>query len=235
MKVVILSANSYKDNDCIISAIDNDNYYTLIARGINKPTSKLTSLINVPTYADIDIKQSRKTKYYSIESANIIFSCMEMMNSYEDMLWLLILVQVINKCLNDEEKPLIFDALVRTLYSIKNNFNKEISILSLLAKILKIAGFEIVVDSCHNCNRKDQIIAFNINEGGFICKNCYKDETIYNKEQLIILHDVFKDFYFNKNKYSVNEDDFKSFSKLIIQFIEDNFDIKIENYSLLYE
>ena len=108
MKIIILNISPYKDNDAIISAFNNDGSYDFIARGILNSKNKLAMLNNPLTYAEVEISKSKKSQYESIKNANVIFSCMELMSNFNDLMWCSILADVIKKCLNQDERPLIF-------------------------------------------------------------------------------------------------------------------------------
>lgn len=235
MKLVIINISQYKDNDAILTCFNAENSYTLIARGLFSNKSKISFLNNPLTYADIDISVSKRNNYQSVKSANLIFSPMQIMNDFNDIIYVMILADVIKRCLSDEERCQIFSELLYTLSAIKNNSNKETYILSLLAKILKIAGFAISIDECCICHNKQNIVSFSLSDGGFICKNCF-DKGIYtkfNKEQLITFYNVFKNFSSAKNNFTINEKDFFMILDIMIKFIEESFSIKIKNYQLL--
>ena len=236
MKIIILNISPYKDNDAIISAFNDDGSYDFIARGILNSKNKLAMLNNPLTYAEVEISKSKKSQYESIKNANVIFSCMELMSNFNDLMWCSILADVIKKCLNQDERPLIFKPLLITLGALKANFNKKIYILSLLGLILKLSGFEMNISECNICHNKDNITNFSLKRGGFICKNDNIDNKNLSREQLILYRDIFKGFvYYGKEKYQITNDDFKKISKDILNFIADALDFEIKNITLLYD
>ena len=78
----------------------------------------------------------------------------------------------------------IFDILINGLKKIDNNLDPLIITNIIELKYLDYLGVSLNLDSCVRCNSKDNIVTIDGDAGGYICKNCLKDELIVSSKTI---------------------------------------------------
>ena len=92
--------------------------------------------------------------------------------------------------------------------------------------MLDYLGIRPVIDECVNCGNKNDIVTISSYRGGYLCKNCVKNETVVNIKTVKLLR-MF--FYVDIDKIS-KLDISDNVRMELSQFISDYYD----RYSGLY-
>ena len=100
------------------------------------------------------------------------------------MTFLLDLTSQVMKQNNDEE---IYNLLINTLYKINDGLNPMVMTNILELKYLDYLGVGFSFNNCCKCGKSSNIITIDPDEGGYICKNCYTNEIIYDSKTLKML------------------------------------------------
>ena len=114
----------------------------------------------------------------------------------------------------------IFGLLISTLKKINEGYDPFVLTSIYELKLLDYLGIRPNVDECSICGNKKNILTISINDGGFICQNCYHGGKIYS-EQIIKLIRMF--IYLDINnitKISLKDETKKELS----EFIEEYYD-----------
>ena len=118
-------------------------------------------------------------KYPIVKNTKVVFSPYTSKDSLLKMGVLALLQECTRQLLQDEEKPLIYDLLKKSLYEIKNETKSLLEIaIHYLLRVLKISGYEFEVNHCVFCGKKTDIVAFSFIEGGFICRDCMMEDIV---------------------------------------------------------
>ena len=238
MELLITHITHYKEKDAIINGFNNSGVFSILAKGILSAKSKNASLNNPMTIADIELSDNSKSNYLILKASSIIFSPMELFGSLNSLASVMLLNELINKCLSDQEKIIEYNAIVSTLKKIKNNTGGDyFALLNIIGHILKNSGYDFTIDECVFCKTKKDIVTFSFNDGGFVCKNCLTNsmEKPFNSQELLIIRNIFKNDPNNVCIINVDKISFLKILKRLIVFIEDNFGIKIRNYELFVD
>ena len=192
MEIITLRITNYKEKDGIIEAISTEGVISLLCRGIFDPKSKNALLNNPLTIADVETSEG-KYKYPVVKSSLLITSPINPRPQLKYMAILMLITESVNYLLSDEEKPLIYDYLKKTIDTLKNGVDPYRIAIAFLGKVLRISGYEFGVNDCVMCGNKKNIVTFSFNDGGFICANCYTPDIpkLFNKAQMFALREAF--------------------------------------------
>lgn len=234
MKIIILSITQYKEKDGIIDAVTEQGVTSFTVKGIFDPKSKFAALNNVMTIADVEFGDSRY-KYPVVKSYTLIESPMRGHNDIFYLGSLMFLNEVTKKMMQDEEKVLMFKHLYAALLSLKGQKEPWMILLIYLANVFKVTGYDFAVTGCVFCQKKTDIRAFSLNDGGFVCGDCLTEdiERTFNKEQMLLIRSAFlANDYAHVSEYCTAENAIFVLNKFI-EFIHENFGIEITSFSLL--
>ena len=236
MKVIVLSISTYKEKDAVISAISENAFLTFLARGIKDPKSKNAALNNALTIADIDLMDGN-FKYPVLKSSTPLFTPMRLEMNSKYLGSLLIMNETVNYLFPDEEKWKLFKPLEEGLFSLKKKDDWLMTLLIFFATAIREGGFELEVNRCVRCGKKNRIVAFSFEEGGFICEKCIDEEVSRDltKEQMILLRQIFNSRDYHLLDSSYNKSDALILLKRIIAFMEEAFGYHFKNLRLILD
>ena len=157
-----------------------------IAKGAKNIKSPLRSFTVNLTYGSFYLYYN-DNKLSTLKSADIIN---EFKNIKKDIIlisymsFLIDLATQVMKQNNDEE---IYNLLVTTLYKIDEGLNPMVMTNILELKYLDYLGVGFDFNTCCKCGKKSNIVTIDPDVGGYICKNCYTNEIIYDSKTLKML------------------------------------------------
>ncbi|MCD8194768.1 MAG: DNA repair protein RecO [Coprobacillus sp.] len=194
MKLIILSINPYKEKDAIIHAISESECIDFLCKGISDPKKGLSAL-NVPlTEVDVTFLEEDKYKYPVLKEYTLVDPSFNPMNSsnLDEMVSITFIKDATLKLLEEEEQPLMYSKIVKSLSMIKNKVNPRYVALLYLFATLDLAGYGFEVNSCVSCGSRKEIVDFKFEEGGFICRNCMSklEKSEYSVNQLSSIREI---------------------------------------------
>ena len=233
MEIIVLKITSYKEKDGIIDAISEDGKASFLVRGIFDPKGKNAFLNNPLTIADIEISEG-KYKYPIVKSSLLIASPVNPRADLKYMGALMMIIEATNYLLSDDEKHIIYPQLKETIFELKKNPNPLKVLVSYLARVLKISGYDFEINECIMCGSRKNIVTFSFNDGGYICGDCYTPDIpkLFNKNQMFAVREAFGN---EKPAICLTEIDDQELLFLIdkfIEFINDSYGYHMKSYDL---
>ena len=234
MKIIVLSLTQYKEKDCIVNAISEDEYLTFNAHGILSPTSKNFALNNILTIADVVLTKSNSNKY-SLKESSVINYPYDLTNNINYIVAINLMAEATNNMLDDEEKPKAFNYLENAIIALRTAKYPLLVASSYLTKLINLAGYSLEINRCVRCGSKQNIVTFSFEEGGYICKDCIEedDKRDLNKEQLLLIRTLCGSKDFNFNNIDYNEDDVIYLLDQFIHFISDIGGVDLKSAKLI--
>ena len=180
----------YKDNDAIINILTSEGKKTFKARGINKITSKNSSSCNYFMLSEFVCSSKSETSNQTLKSSSVIKiykDCYDDLLISSTYLCICSLLDQLSNDVNGYEIALkCFDLLEQKVY--------PINVLNYFLKILSTAlGYKPNLSGCISCGKKDNLISFDFESGGFICSNCF-NSSYHEKHSTNFLKALY-DFY----------------------------------------
>ena len=183
---IIASSVNYGETSKIVNILTKEGMIGAIAKGAKNIKSPLRSFTVNLTYGSFYLYYN-DNKLSTLKSADII--C-EFKNIKKDIIlisymsFLIDLATQVMKQNNDEE---IYNLLVTTLYKIDEGLNPMVMTNILELKYLDYLGVGFDFNTCCKCGKKSNIVTIDPDVGGYICKNCYTNEIIYDSKTLKML------------------------------------------------
>ena len=236
MKIIVLSISPYREKDAVISAISEDSFITFLARGIGNPKSKNIAINNALTIADIELMDGN-FKHPILKSSKQLFTPLRLGMDSKYLGSLLFINEIVNNLFPDDEKPKMFKAVEDCVTALKKDKDWVMTLLLFMAQAIRLGGFELEVNKCVNCGKKNDIVAFSFIEGGFICKDCLTDGIDHdlNKDQMILIRKIFNARDLHLLDSSFNYDETYILLRKFINFIEEAFGYHFKNLRLLLD
>ena len=183
---IIASNVNYGETSKIVNILTKEGMIGAIAKGAKNIKSPLRSFTVNLTYGSFYLYYNNN-KLSTLKSADIIN---EFKNIKKDIIlisymsFLIDLTTQVMKQNNDEE---IYNLLITTLYKIDEGLNPMVMTNILELKYLDYLGVGFDFNTCCKCGKKSNIVTIDPDVGGYICKNCYTNEIIYDSKTLKML------------------------------------------------
>ena len=228
-EAVVLSKTNYGDSSIIASLFTEElGKISVIVKGARSEKSKYGKIIDPLTYVLVVVYKKESRELQLISSADLIEYYSLIKNDLTRLSFAYGILELIKNLLAEHEiNKKMFKALLRILEKLNEGSEQsEILFGRFLFFFLKEIGYEIQIDSCSICDRKN--LGENIyyhRDKGVICGNCNKSVVESFEISMELLN------YLNclKTGESVN-----NFSNLIMQkaikFMEDHLKYHIPDF-----
>ncbi|MGM9927627.1 MAG: DNA repair protein RecO [Bacillus sp. (in: firmicutes)] len=169
---IVIRRIDYGENNKIITIYTREwGKIGVMARGANKPKSRLSSVTQLFYYGYFLVKGS--SGLLGLSQGEPISSFRHIREDIIRTAYASYVIELLDK--GTEEKkpnPFLFELLYQTLNYINEGYDAEVITAIFEMKMLSVLGIPPVLDRCVCCNRTEGEFAFSIREGGFICHLC---------------------------------------------------------------
>ena len=231
---VITSITQYRESDGIVNFLTIDGFISFTARGIFKIDSKLSSVCQLYNFVKVEISESRKSGYYTLQSGQIIKSLKNVYENIEAMLTLGFIVELAKKTIDDDNKSKLYNCVLMAINCIVDKGDLVTIRLIYLANVINLVGLKLDVDECIRCGSKKEIITLSLDDGGFVCRKCLNHADATKTPLYIKLaRYVFITNMSESIEKILPEFESRTLFKDLYLFLSENLDIKLKSYELL--
>lgn len=223
---IIVSEVDYKESSKIINVFSpTEGVIGILARGTKKVKSNLSGVTSKLTYGyfHVNYKENGLSTLIEVDIIDGFKKIRKSIDLISYASYLLELSSMVYKHDNDRE---IYNFLIASLKKIDEGYDYVVITNILELKLLEYLGIKPVIDGCVNCGSKTNIVTISSYRGGYLCKDCARDEVIVNIKTIKLLR-MF--YYVDINKIS-KLDISDNIKKELNRFIDDYYD----RYSGLY-
>ena len=223
---IIVSEVDYKESSKIINVFSPmEGVIGVLARGTKKVKSNLSGVTSKLTYGYFHI-QYKENGLSTLIEVDVIDGFKKIRRSIDMISYASYLVELSSMAYKHDNNIEIYNLLIASLKKIDEGYDYEVITNILELKLLEHLGIKPVIDGCVNCGSKVDIVTISSYRGGYLCKNCARDEVIVNIKTIKLLR-MF--YYVDINKIS-KLDISDNIKRELNRFIDDYYD----RYSGLY-
>ena len=183
---IIIREKSYSETSKLITLITKEHgVINLLAKGAKTLKSPLRSTTSKLThgYFNVIYKESKLSTLKEVDIIEYYKNIKKDINKISYATYILELVEQVIKQTHNEEA---FNILVASLKKIEECINPIVITNILELKCLNFLGVMPILDKCAICGNEN-IITISADQGGYICKNCRKDETIVDAKTIKLI------------------------------------------------
>lgn len=222
---IIIKDASYSETSKLLTLITKEHgIINLLAKGAKTLKSPLRSTTTKLThgYFNIIYKENKLSTLKEVDIIEYYKNIKKDINKISYATYILELVEQVIKQTNNEE---VFDNLIASLKKIEEGFNPLVITNILELKCLDYLGVMPILDCCSVCGNEN-IITISADQGGYLCKNCRKEETIVDEKTIKLI----RMFYY----VDINKIEKLEISKKISEEINYFLNSYYERYTGLY-
>ncbi len=169
---IVIRRVDYGENNKIITIYTREwGKIGVMARGANKPKSRLSSVTQLFYYGYFLVKGS--SGLGSLSQGEPIASFRHIREDIVSTAYASYIIELLDKA-TDEKKPnpFLFELVYQTLQCINEGYDPEVITAIYEMKMLSVLGVPPVLDRCVSCQATEGEYSFSIREGGFLCHRC---------------------------------------------------------------
>ncbi|NLJ32871.1 MAG: DNA repair protein RecO [Erysipelotrichaceae bacterium] len=233
MEVIVIRLVPHKEYDVIVTSITTDGFYSFKAKGLLRPTAKLSSIITIGNLINIETIDAKGGPL--VVGAKPLLNMSKLLSNFDKLTVLNYLAELTRLIIkeNDEARS-IYPFFKSALSYIEEDKSPLVIATIFSLHLLNICGYEQNFASCQTCGSLKNLAAINIKEGGLFCVNCKKLIDIELDEVNVnALYNIFvkKESDWFSNKF--NEDQMAPILRTIIEFLSDVFSLTFQSLPLL--
>lgn len=180
---VVISETPFKENSKILNILTKEGVIGIISKGCKNLKSPLRTISSKLVYGEFTIYYS-ESHMSTLKEGVVLNEFFHIRNDatlvpYSVYIYITDLVKQVVK---QAEASNIYELYIDTILKIEEGLNPIVMMNILEIKLLDYLGCPIELNACAKCGNTKNIITIDPDIGGYLCKNCYTNEIIYDEK-----------------------------------------------------
>ena len=177
---IVVSEVPYKDSSKVLNILCEEGVIGVISKGCKRINSPLRVISNKLTLGEYVIYYN-ESKLSTLKEGSIIDNFNNIKNDLNKISHATYITDLVNQVMKQNANPTVFSLYVSALKKIDEGINETVVMNILEIKLLDYLGVGINLNGCAKCGSTREIVTIDPDVGGYICKNCYTNEIIYDE------------------------------------------------------
>lgn len=178
---VVVSTTPFSENSKIIKILTKDGIISVMSKGSKKVNSPLRIISNKLTYGEYTIYYN-KDKLSTLKEGSVINEFKHIHSELSLISYFTYITELSSQVMKENTFEEIYNLYIKTILKIENGFNPIVMMNILEIKLLDYLGVTLSLNGCAKCGSDKDIITIDPDAGGYLCKNCYTNEVIYDEK-----------------------------------------------------
>ena len=177
---IVVSEVPYKDSSKVLNILCEEGVIGVISKGCKRINSPLRVISNKLTLGEYVIYYN-ESKLSTLKEGSILDNFNNIKNDLNKISHATYITDLVNQVMKQNADPTIFSLYLSALKKIDEGINETVVMNILEIKLLDYLGVGINLNGCAKCGSTREIVTIDPDVGGYICKNCYTNEIIYDE------------------------------------------------------
>ena len=229
----IINEYNYGETSKIINVLTKENgIICIMVKGAKKIKSPFFNKVSKFTLATFNIKY-KKDKISTLISIDIINYFKNIKTDIEKVTYVSLITELIEQICKENPNKDAYNIYDKCIKKINENLS-PLGITNIFKlKMLQFLGVDLNLESCAICGSKKNIVTISCNDGGYICKNCYKNQPIVNDNIVKLIYVFYHLNIENITKFDVSEKNLNEISKFLDDYYESYTGIYLKSSNFL--
>lgn len=183
---IVVSEYPFEDSSKIIKIFTKDGIISAIARGAKKIKSPLFGVTSVFTFGIFNIAY-KEEGLSRVTDVDLFNDFRNIRKSIEKISYATYITELATKVYKHESNSDIYNLYIECLNKIAEGYDPAVLADILRLKLLNYLGIMPVIDRCVICGDTKEIITISSYYGGFVCKNCLRNERIVSPKVISLI------------------------------------------------
>lgn len=217
---IIISETPFKDTSKIIQVFTREyGIIGIMCKGVKSMKSRLRALTIKFTYGYFYIYK-KEDKLSLLKDVDIINDLKVLKNDIVLISYLNYITELTNQVYKQAHEKILYDLYITTILKMNDNLNPLVLTNILELKLLPFLGVGLELDSCIKCGNKNSIVTIDADIGGFVCKNCYRNEIIVSKKTISLIRMYYYVDINSITNLNIHEENIKEINFFINRYYE---------------
>lgn len=177
---IVVSEVPYKDSSKVLNILCEEGVIEVISKGCKRINSPLRVISNKLTLGEYVIYYN-ESKLSTLKEGSILDNFNNIKNDLNKISHATYITDLVNQVMKQNADPTVFSLYLSALKKIDEGINETVVMNILEIKLLDYLGVGINLNGCAKCGSTREIVTIDPDVGGYICKNCYTNEIIYDE------------------------------------------------------
>lgn len=177
---IVVSEVPYKDSSKVLNILCEEGVIGIVSKGCKRINSPLRVISNKLTLGEYVIYYN-ESKLSTLKEGSVIDNFNNIKNDLNKISHATYITDLVNQVMKQNADPTVFSLYVSALKKIDEGINETVVMNILEIKLLDYLGVGINLNGCAKCGSTREIVTIDPDVGGYICKNCYTNEIIYDE------------------------------------------------------
>lgn len=177
---IVISEVPYKDSSKVLNILCEEGVIGVVSKGCKRINSPLRVISNKLTLGEYVIYYN-ESKLSTLKEGSVIDNFNNIKNDLNKISHATYITDLVNQVMKQNADPTVFSLYVSALKKIDEGINETVVMNILEIKLLDYLGVGINLNGCAKCGSTREIVTIDPDVGGYICKNCYTNEIIYDE------------------------------------------------------
>ena len=184
---IIVNETNYGETSKILNVITKEKgLISVIAKGCKNLKSPLRSVSSKLTYGTFIIYY-KENKISTLKEISVLDNFKNLKKDITSISYAAYMLELSEGVIKQNNDPRIFDLLIQSLKKIDEGFDPLVIMNILELKYLEFLGVMPIIDSCAMCGKKTGIVTLSSYRGGYVCKDCYTNETMVSDKTIKLI------------------------------------------------
>ena len=186
---IVLRTHKLGEADRIISVLTpRHGKVRAVAKGVRKTKSRFGARLEPPTHLQLQLYEGR-SELHIIDQAETIDHFRAIRDDLDRLTRAVSMLEAADQLgLEGEPNPPLFQMLLGALRALAGH-SGPLVVPGFFLKVLALEGFRPVVDRCIECDRTDDLVAFDLDSGGTRC-SLHRVGVAVSPDALVLLNDI---------------------------------------------
>lgn len=230
---IVVGETNYSESSKILRVLTKEyGLISVMSKGCRNIKSKLRGVSSKLVYANFQLHY-KKDGISTLMGADTIDTLRNIVMDIEKISYVSYILDLTEQVYKHSYDNDIYDVLIDTIKKINDNYDCETLTCIYEIKLLDYLGIRPNIDECSICGNTKNILTISINDGGYICKNCYRNEKIYSPKTIQLIR-MFSYIDLNKiTKLDVKTETKKEISEFISEYYDKYSGLYLKSKSFL--
>ena len=184
---IIASETNYGETSKILNVITKEKgLISVMAKGCKNLKSPLRSVSSKLIYGTFIIYY-KENKISTLKEVSVLDNFKNLKKDITSISYAAYMLELSEGVIKQNNDFRIFDLLIQSLKKIDEGFDPLVIMNILELKYLEFLGVMPIIDSCAICGKKTGIVTLSSYRGGYVCKDCYTNETTVSDKTIKLI------------------------------------------------
>lgn len=184
---IIVNETNYGETSKILNVITKEKgLISVMAKGCKNLKSPLRSVSSKLTYGTFIIYY-KENKISTLKEVSVLDNFKNLKKDITSISYAAYMLELSEGVIKQNNDPRIFYLLIQSLKKIDEGFDPLVIMNILELKYLEFLGVMPIIDSCAMCGKKTGIVTLSSYRGGYVCKDCYTNETMVSDKTIKLI------------------------------------------------